>query len=135
MQALPLVPKLQKCTRKLASCTQLMPGAWQLCRVQKRVPTVLSSSWVQQGTAGGGPTALGAGWAGGRGQGPSCTWLGSSALVLFEPCTEPCCSCSWGAAAPQLPLGSTLAGGSSVELAWCSLLPEGLPRCGEHSAA
>lgn len=53
MQALPLVPKLQKCTRKLASYIQLVPGAWQPCRVQKRVPTALSSGWVQQGTAGG----------------------------------------------------------------------------------
>lgn len=55
MQALPLVPKLQKCTRKLASCIQLMPGAWQPGWVQKRVPTALSSGWVQQGTVGGGP--------------------------------------------------------------------------------
>lgn len=59
MQALPLVPKLQKCTRKLASCIQLMPGAWQPCRVQKRVPTALSSGRVQKGTAGGGPHSPG----------------------------------------------------------------------------
>lgn len=133
MQALPLVPKLQKCTRKLASYIQLMPvGSWDLAAVPGTKEGAHDAE-LGLGTARhcrGVPPEGCPGHRMGRREraGAELHRFGSSAckpsaLVLFEPCAEPCCSCSRGAAAPRHPLGSTLPGGSSAELAWCSLLP------------
>lgn len=108
MQALPLVPKLQKCTRKLASYIQLMPvGSWDLAAVPGTKEGAHDAE-LGLGTARhcrGVPRSPGHRMGRRERAGAELHRFGSSAckpsaLALFEPCAEPCCSCSRGGQQP-----------------------------------